>query len=621
MITFRQLHYRVFILLSIGLTSLPFAKAAENDKFKRPMEYLDRGLVAMESPGQGTYLSWRMLGTDPIDIGFNVYKNGKKINTKPIVETTNYEDKEGSINDKYVIETVLKNGRNEKSEEVAVWPKEWPIHAGNRRGPVPYKILSLDPPEGELTPGDMSAGDLDGDGKYELVFMWEGDGPCIEAIDLNGKSRWRISCGPNVTTNHSPFLVYDLDGDGKAEVTCLTAPGTKDGAGNYLSKGPAAEVDHSVILKRVAGNLMEDPAFITVFDGETGVERETILFWPPIGPAELMHAAWGDDYGNRASRIMAAVLFHKEKGPLVVFSRGIYSRIAMKAYAFDGKRNRLKIVWTFDTEDPSGEYTGYRAQGNHSLAVGDVDDDGSDELIYGACAIDHNGKGLYTTGRGHGDSHAFGDLDPDNPGLEFFQGHESGEYGVTMRVAGTGEILWKTLNKGDIGRAWASDVDPRYPGSECVALGMKDRDSKGNEIPTSYDLFGKPVYFSGTATRGMLRKAGLDGEHGRVFTAWHFEAMTVHHTKCDACLVADIIGDWREEVVYLCRRDDKPALLILSTWIPTNLKNYTLMHDPTYRMNIVVQNIEYNQHACLGYNLADGAPVPNIKLIKYPPKK
>ncbi|MGA0134487.1 MAG: hypothetical protein ACO3ND_09055, partial [Opitutales bacterium] len=86
-----------------------------------------------------------------------------------------------------------------------------------------------------------------------------------------------------------------------------------------------------------------------------------------------------------------------------------------------------------------------------------------------------------------------------------------------------------------------------------------------------------------------------------------------HASKEDACLVAEILGDWREEVIF--RRNDNKALLLFSTWIPTERKNYTLMHDPLYRMNIAVQNIGYNQVAHTGFSFPEGAPKANIRYL------
>lgn len=602
-IIFRKIHFIVVVCFIIGCTSL-FGQ--------RPMEFLDRGLVALET-SNGIFLSWRMLGTDATEIGFNLYRNDVKINASPITTSTNYVDNGGRKSDKYTVETINVGGVNELSKKVTVWPSTGPTRTTGKPSIPRKEILLPKAPNGgdaSYIPGDMSVGDLDGDGEYEIIFEWEGPIPYLQAIDLEGNNLWRIKCGPNTTSTKLAFMVYDLDGDGKAEVTCKTGPGTIDGTGNFLSKGPASIDDDSAVVYRMTKHLSLDPAYITVFNGATGKEITTTNYWPSIGPLDQQMDTWGDNTGYRSSSIKAGVLYNKDLGPVVVFTRGIYTRIAMGAFTFDGQS--LKRVWTFDTQTEG--YENYRGQGNHSVAVGDVDNDGSDEFIYGACAIDDDGTGLYTTGRGHGDSHHLADHDPDHPGMEFYQGHENGTYGISMRDAGTGEILWEILSPSDVGRAWAADVNPNYRGSEVVSISTSDYDCKGNLIPTNYNSYYQPVWFDGDVQRELRSGASLNGD-GRLFTGWYYGAATIHSTKEDANLVADIFGDWREEIIY--RRDDNKALIIFSSWFPTTRKNYTLMHDPTYRMNIVTQNIGYNQPANVGYYFADGAPIPNIKLIKY----
>lgn len=591
----------------------------------RPMEFLDRGLVALGIQN-GVFLSWRMLGTDNPDVSFNLYKNGNKLNTTPISTSTNYVDIAGLVSDVYKVEAILPSG-NETSAEATVWPYAPSIEPGKpnvARLEIPIPAA----PGPDYFAGDMSVGDLDGDGKYELVFEWEPighpDNAYLDAIDLTGKSLWRISCGPNTTYNGIAFMVYDLDGDGKSEVACVTAPGTKDGLGNFLSTGPAATDDDALIIPRISGHLMEDPSYMTVFNGQTGAEMATVNYPIPIGPLENHEATWEDNYGKRAQSIKSAVLYDKEKGPLLVFCRGIYSRIAMGAYTWNG--NDLKQEWEFDSNKlPEPLYSLYRGEGNHGVTVADVDGDGSDELMYGACAIDNDGNGLYATGRGHGDAHALGDLDPDRPGMEYFQPHENATYGVSFRDAATGEIIWEILSPADVGRAWAADVTADNPGFEISVVGdyidngKEDEssvfDSKGNPLTHGYSAYLQPVYFDGDIQRELRKDTGIDDVNngGRLLTAWYYGASTIHSTKQDVNLVADILGDWREEIVFV--KGDNSAFVLFSSWIPTEHKVYAMMHDPAYRMQVATQNIGYNQPANLSYYLPNGSPKPDIKVI------
>lgn len=595
----------------------------------RPMEFLDRGLVALGIKN-GVFLSWRMVGSDNPDVGFNLYKNGTKLNTTPITSSTNYVDPSGLVSDLYKVEAILLSG-NEMSAEATVWPYAPSIEPGKTNVARLEIPIPAAPGPGYFA-GDMSVGDLDGDGKYELVFEWEPtshpDNAYLEAIDLTGKSLWRISCGSNTTYNGIAFMVYDLDGDGKSEVACVTAPGTKDGLGNYLSKGPAATDDDSMIIPRISGHLMEDPAYMTVFNGLTGAEMATVNYPIPIGPRETHEATWEDNYGKRAQSIKSAVLYDKDKGPLLVFCRGIYSKIAMGAYTWNG--NDLKQEWVFDSDSlPEPLKTLYRGEGNHGVTVADVDGDGSDELMYGACAIDNDGKGLYATGRGHGDAHALGDLDPDRPGMEYFQPHENATYGVSFRDAATGEIIWEILSPADVGRAWAADITADNPGFEISVVGdyidngKTDQSSvfdvKGNPLDYDYNAFLQPVYFDGDIQRELRKDTGIDDVNngGRILTAWYYGASTIHSTKQDTNLVADILGDWREEVIFV--KPDNSAFVLFSSWIPTEHKVYTLMHDPAYRMQVATQNIGYNQPANLSYYLPNGSPKPDIRIIDNTP--
>ena len=293
-------------LLMAVIASCP-AAAAE----KRPMEFLDRGLVALEVK-EGVFVSWRMLGTDGSDVAFHLYRDGQQVTRQPITASTNFLDPKGSASDRYAVEVVTNGKASSRSKPVAVWPRQPPrtAEAVKRRvSGVSFLEIPLAPaPTATHVPGDMSVGDLDGDGAYELVFVWEGPEPWLEAVSLDGRQLWRIACGPNTRFNGLALLVFDFDGNGKAEVACKTGPGTKDGLGNFLGQGPAASDDDSVVLPNPSKHLVVDQAYITIFEGATGKELTTIRYEPALGTAAEMQANWGDSHGYRASSVKAAVL-------------------------------------------------------------------------------------------------------------------------------------------------------------------------------------------------------------------------------------------------------------------------------------------------------------------------
>jgi rhamnogalacturonan endolyase len=597
---------------------------------QRQMEKLRRGMVAV-SQGEGrVYVGWRMLGTDPDDIAFNLYRatggsEAVKLNNQPITQSTNYIDNGVDLrqSNSYFVKPIV-NGKQRASA---------PFTLKANAPAQPYISIPLKTPDG-YTPNDASAGDLDGDGEYEIVLHQVGRGrdnaqsgtttePILQAYKLDGTLIWSINLGRNIRegAHYTQFMVYDLDGDGKAEVACKTADGTVDGKGKVIG-------DPNADYRNARGYILDGPEFLTVFDGQTGAELATADYIPPRGDV----AAWGDDSGNRVDRFLACIAYLDGQRPSLVMCRGYYTRAVLAAWNF--RYGRLSHVWTFDSDDGTAGNRDYRGQGNHNLSVGDIDDDGKDEIVYGACAIDDDGKGLYSTGLGHGDAMHLSDIDPDRPGLEVFAIHERPRHpnGANLRDARTGEVIWG-LQLRDPGRGLAMDIDPRYKGYECWT---NDSDGlyncKGEKISDS-----KPrscnmgIWWDGDLLREILDGSSPrwrgGGRGGAFIDKWDYargtvmrlvdgrdyDCVTNNGTKANPCLCADILGDWREEVIW--RTTDGKELRVFTTTIPTDHRLYTLMHDPIYRLSVAWQNVAYNQPTQTGFYLgADMQKPPHLHI-------
>ena len=615
-----------FFMLFIITFSFTFSTgsiAKADTTSMRQMEKLDRGLVGVKA-SDGVFLSWRLLGTEELDMPFDIYRDGVKITETPIVSSTNYLDVDGTENSEYYIRAITIGEGKNPSKTVTVLKNN-------------YLSIDLQKPEGGVSPdgvayeysaNDASVGDVDGDGEYEIILKWDPsnskdnsqDGYTgnvyMDAYKLNGKRLWRIDLGKNIRAgaHYTQFMVYDLDGDGKSEIACKTADGTIDGKGKIIGN-PNADYRNS------KGRVLDGPEYLTVFDGRTGKVMDTVDYDPPRGKVE----DWGDNYGNRNDRFLASIAYLDGKTPSLVMGRGYYTRLTMAAYNF--KNNKLEKLWRFDSNDKGNE--AYAGQGNHNLSVADVDNDGKDEIIYGACAVDDNGKGMYTTGLGHGDAMHLGDLDPERPGLEVFVVHEEkGTYsadgkgaGAEMHDAATGQIIWKQATTKDTGRGLSADIDPRYIGEEqWGSAGTKLHTAKGDIISdTSPTAMNFAIWWDGDLSRELLDGNKIykwDYENGvlnNILTADGSESN--NSTKATPCLQADILGDWREEVIW--KTEDSSELRIYTTTDLTEKRIYTLMHDPVYRLGIAWQNVAYNQPPHTSFYLGNdmGEVVkPNIRV-------
>ena len=599
------------------------------------MERLTRG-VLVGNVGSGVLVSWRLLGTESPDTEFNLYRDGEKIATVGKTGGTNYLDKNGKTTSKYTVAAVV-GGKEQAKQGVSVVLDKTVSNSGKS---FPYKTLKLEVPasqkmpDGETctyTPNDMSAADLDGDGEYELILKWDPSNAhdnsqtgytgtvFIDAYKLDGTRLWRIDMGKNIRAgaHYTQFQVYDYDGDGKAEMIVKTADGTIDGTGKAIG-------DKSKDYRSSAGTILDGPEYLTVFRGVDGAAITTIDYVPSRNinkheKGKNGKGYWGDNYGNRCERYIAATAYLDGVHPSAVFIRGYYSASYVVAYDFDGKT--LKQRWYHKSEDPG---KGLYEQGNHNIAVGDIDGDGYDEIVFGGATLNHDGTLRFSTQLGHGDAGHLGDLDPDHPGMEFWDVHEhtNAQYTEEMRGA-DGKVYWGTPqpNPGvDNGRGMAADIDSEYRGYEVWSSkggGMKT--AKGQKIGSPSVSTNFRIYFDGDEYDELLDGAYLtkfnsSSKKSEVYFdgGAALGAAGCNGTKNTPSLVADLFGDWREELVVRSEKDPT-TMYIISTPVESKLRVYTLMHDATYRVSIAWQNTAYNQPPHVGYYLPD-----MVKSLKQP---
>lgn len=610
---------RILVMLFLLSGSISFAQ--------RQMESLDRGVIAIKDKGQ-FFISWRVLGTDIDNLAFNLYrksgsKKAVKLNEKPITGATNFVDTKANPNEEntWFVKTVSKGKEKDEKGSFTI-----PASSPDKE----YLSIAIKPVEGYI-PNDLSTGDLDGDGKYDLIVHMTGKGhdnshtgitdpPIFQAYTLEGKFLWQISLGKNIRegAHYTQFMVYDLDGDGIAELVCKTADGTTDSQGNVVGDASKDWVDRDP-KSGTYGKILKGPEYLSVFDGKTGKLVTTTDYIPERGDL----AGWGghggsggnDTKGNRIDRFTACVAYLDGIHPSVVMCRGYYGRTVLAA--FDFKNKKLNSKWVFDSKDAENPYSG---MGNHGLTVADVDNDGKDEIVYGSMCVDDNGKGLYTTGFRHGDALHVSDLDLDVPGLEAFGIHEIENKttgpGVAVFSAADGKVLFTDSLNEDVGRGVADNIDPTRKGAQCWWSGSPFLyDIKGNKIGDAPKSINFLIYWDGDTSRELLNSNYIDKYgKGRLFTATG--AVSNNGTKSTPALSADILGDWREELIL--RSEDNKELRIYSTTIPTEIRQYTLMHDPQYRLSIAWQNVGYNQPPHTGFYFGSGmdpAPKPNIVLV------
>ena len=606
--------------LTVALGSLPLFPQANYDLPKMQLEKLGRGVVAVRENPETVNVSWRLLSSDPKGCGFDIYRNGKKINKSPLTGATYFKD----------------NFKAGKSAEYEVKPVKGGISGSftvATDAPEGYLNIPLQRPELGVdflgkeyfyNANDASVGDVDGDGEYEIILKWDPTnshdnahdgftGPTlIDCYKLDGTKLWRIDLGDNIRSgaHYIHPMVYDLDGDGKAEVVIRTADGTQDGVGKVIG-------DRRADWRNLKGRIIAGPEYLTVFNGETGEAMATVDYIPQRGNLK----DWGDGYANRSDRFLAAIAYLDGVHPSVVMCRGYYAKSVLAAFDWDGKN--LTNRWTFDSSTPGNE--AYAGQGNHNLRVADVDRDGCDEIIYGQMTVDNDGKGLYSTGMYHGDAiHLVPDVDGDN--YYVWGCHENKKDGTSLRDAATGKVVFQFKSDKDIGRCMAADIDPNHEGielwspntdgvrnfkGELISPKMAYQSEVSAAVPVNF-----AVWWDGDLLRELLDKnvvSKYNPQTGKCDALLTMEDCIWNNgTKANPCISADILGDWREEVVM--RTADNQNLRIYVTPYATDRRFPSFMEDPVYRVSVANENVAYNQPPEPGFYFG-----PDMKRYGYKP--
>lgn len=706
-------------IAAVGVVAPISAGAQASSAITRNVENLDRGVVATKT-NDGVLVSWRRLATEPADTTFTLYRNKEKINEGAV---TNFVDKQGSVNDKY---TVVCNGQMSKS--VDVWANGYldiPLHDTPESDVVQQDRNGVY--IGAYTPGDASYGDLDGDGEYEIVMLWNPSDAkdaassgrtgkvFMDAYKLDGTFMWRIDMGFNIRAGqHDTMLnVADFDGNGKAEVMVRTADGTVDGQGNVIGDAARGDTYENSWAAMNGGKNLQGPLYVTCFEGETGKALDTIDYFPNNqAGSQAVSLSFGDDFGNRSERYNSTIAYLDGQNPSAVFARGYYfgknisnpnGRTGAAAYSF--KNGKLSMDWSFDTAE--SKYNDLIGQGNHQIEAGDVDGDGKDEIVYGAFVWDDNGSILWCTYQEHGDAMHLGDFDPTKEGLEFMKVYEDyspdseifdmkGSYlapyvndktifknsaaaaangapedrhqwGSSMQNAKTGEFYQIHNGIKDTGRGMVANIG--YGDSFYVMWGASSSgywDNNGNELPDLKAAMNGRIYWTGDLQDELQDHKGAGQEI--TITKWNdstkaFEEIfvgegshSINSTKGNPNLQADLIGDWREEIVSYAitgQNTQKEKMTIKGDWdkdvevemdktvyqyslriyetpYPTEYNFYTLAHDDIYRNSSAADTNCYNQPPHISWYMNDAIadspyktqPAANVKLVSnaYTPK-
>ena len=602
---------KLLILLSILLS------LALNANAQRVIDKLDRGVVAVKTTS-GVFVSWRIQSDEYYDVTYNLYRNGSLVAAN--LTTSNYTDAGGDSSSSYTVEAVKHGVKQSKSAAATPWANSYleitPQHDKS--------ITSI------LVPNDACCADVDGDGQVEILLKYDnqseinasfprdghnGEYSIFECLKLDGTVLWWVNCGPNMgdfQNNEQNIVAYDWDLDGKAEAIMRAADGTTIHAadGKTYVIGDASKNYRAATGGGTNWFMHEGAEYLVYMNGATGVPYVTMDY--PLKRLENgetdLNAAWGDGYGHRSSKYFFGAPYLDGRKPCIFLGRGIYTRHKFIAYDVDPKTHQLTERWRWTNNRAGSPWYG---QGYHNYAIVDVDWDGRDEIVWGSMVIDDNGKGLSTTGLGHGDAQHHGDFNPYVHGQEGFFCNED-RPSNNYRDLTTSKLYYRAEGSNDDGRSMAGNFCNNYPGAmglsardeaiSCVTNGYVSGLTKNNvtqnmRIYWDDDLCEETFnYINGKNTAGGIYKYGK----GLIETL--NGSLTNNDTKGTPCYQGDIFGDWREEVIM---RTGNNRIRIYTTTIETPWRNYSLWYDHQYRNAMVWQMCGYNQPPHASYFLGE----------------
>ena len=622
---------------TLTLMAVTVSQAAEQQTQPVPLK---RGLMALYQ-SNGNLVSWRARKTDSRNYKFLLTRGTTADsqtetvnNGLPVMGKTNILDAKGKSGNYYRLEVIDDNGNVVETEVSGpAWDSQTKyitLQGGAPTDPTSAKAT--------YTPNDASYCDMDGDGEYEIILKWSPNNEKDAASSgttspafyscykLDGTRLWMMHTGNSMfnSAHTSQFIAWDLDGDGYGEFMVKTGPGAIDGKGNYVIMDGD---DPTKSWKGSNGKQTSGPEYISVFNGATGEELKTIKYHTAYSDESTTF--WGDTKQNRSERYLAAIAWFdgEDKNPSAIFARGYYSGCKIGAYDWDGEN--LTLRWLHRGESATKGTVTYAdgtvknltktvfGEGAHWICVGDVDGDGRQEIHYGSGALKPDGTTLYRTGFGHGDAMHMSDFIPSRPGLELFMVHEKSPYGADLRDAKTGAKIFRTTASGDTGRGIMAHFNPEAEDAYWQASdnGSKLFDTSQNLIADNIShgggaSFNNRIYWNGTLADDFYDKTVLEYWNP---TNKSFDRMQVNGgsyvignenngSKRNPCVLGDLLGDWREEIVTWTQNGNDYQLIINATNYQTNYLLPHLMDDFQYRAQVINQNCCYNQPPHLSYD-------------------